>query len=246
MRALLESYVSHGDVVVEDVTEFYERFTGKLALEWLTPTRVIASGKFRPSRRQQATRATAEPAGRAGGARRAGAAAGRDCDRHQARFARSGVVRPPARQPARPALHAAEIPDDAGWPRQAVRVGRRQPRSRDAGRQVAAAVPARRAAAIRQHPQGRDEPGRTAAAPGVESRAVHARGPQSERGGGRGDGLLRAAADRAAGPDRLGPGALPLRQQPRRRDRKAPLRPLLRQAHVGVARSPHHDRDRRA
>lgn len=53
MRALLESYVSH-DVVVEDVTEFYERFTGKLALEWLTPTRVIASGKFRPSRRQQA------------------------------------------------------------------------------------------------------------------------------------------------------------------------------------------------
>jgi lipopolysaccharide/colanic/teichoic acid biosynthesis glycosyltransferase/protein involved in polysaccharide export with SLBB domain len=54
MRALLESYVSHDEVIVEDVTEFYERFTGKLALEWLTPTRVIASGKFRPSRRQQA------------------------------------------------------------------------------------------------------------------------------------------------------------------------------------------------
>lgn len=54
MRALLESYVSHHDIVVEDVTEFYERFTGKLALEWLTPTRVIASGKFRPSRSQQA------------------------------------------------------------------------------------------------------------------------------------------------------------------------------------------------
>jgi lipopolysaccharide/colanic/teichoic acid biosynthesis glycosyltransferase/protein involved in polysaccharide export with SLBB domain len=53
MRALLESYVLQG-VIVEDVTEFYERFTGKLALEWLTPTRVIASGKFQPSSRQRA------------------------------------------------------------------------------------------------------------------------------------------------------------------------------------------------
>ena len=48
MRALLEAYVSHG-VVIEDVTEFYERFTGKLALEWLTPMRVIASRRFQPS-----------------------------------------------------------------------------------------------------------------------------------------------------------------------------------------------------
>ena len=53
MRALLETYVLQG-VVVEDVIEFYERFTGKLALEWLTPTRVIASGKFQPSTRQRA------------------------------------------------------------------------------------------------------------------------------------------------------------------------------------------------
>jgi exopolysaccharide biosynthesis polyprenyl glycosylphosphotransferase len=53
MRALLESYVSDG-VVVEDVTEFYERFSGKLALEWLTPMRVIASGKFQPSRLRRA------------------------------------------------------------------------------------------------------------------------------------------------------------------------------------------------
>ncbi len=52
MRALLDTYVTTG-VIVEDVTEFYERFTGKLALEWLTPTRVIASGKFQPSRGQQ-------------------------------------------------------------------------------------------------------------------------------------------------------------------------------------------------
>jgi lipopolysaccharide/colanic/teichoic acid biosynthesis glycosyltransferase/protein involved in polysaccharide export with SLBB domain len=52
MRALLETYVSRG-VFVEEVTEYYERFTGKLALEWLTPTRVIASGKFQPSQFQR-------------------------------------------------------------------------------------------------------------------------------------------------------------------------------------------------
>jgi exopolysaccharide biosynthesis polyprenyl glycosylphosphotransferase len=52
MRSLLEVYVSHG-VVIEDVTDFYERLTGKLALEWLTPMRVIGSRKFQPSRLQQ-------------------------------------------------------------------------------------------------------------------------------------------------------------------------------------------------
>jgi lipopolysaccharide/colanic/teichoic acid biosynthesis glycosyltransferase len=53
MSALLDSYVSRG-VIVEDITEFYERFTGKLPLEALTPMRLMASGKFRPSRLQQA------------------------------------------------------------------------------------------------------------------------------------------------------------------------------------------------
>jgi exopolysaccharide biosynthesis polyprenyl glycosylphosphotransferase len=52
MRALLETYVSRG-VVVEEVTEYYERLTGKLAIEWLTPMRVIASGKFQPSQFQR-------------------------------------------------------------------------------------------------------------------------------------------------------------------------------------------------
>jgi exopolysaccharide biosynthesis polyprenyl glycosylphosphotransferase len=52
MRALLEVYVSHG-VAIEDVTDFYERFTGKLALEWLTPMRVIASRRFQPSALQR-------------------------------------------------------------------------------------------------------------------------------------------------------------------------------------------------
>lgn len=53
MHALLESYVSRG-VIVEDAAEFFERLTGKLPLESLTPMRVIASGKFRSSRLQHA------------------------------------------------------------------------------------------------------------------------------------------------------------------------------------------------
>src|SRR5947208_1109820 len=53
MRALLESYVSDG-VIVEDASEFYEHFTGKLPLESLTPMSVIASGRFWPSRLHQA------------------------------------------------------------------------------------------------------------------------------------------------------------------------------------------------
>ena len=52
MRALLDTYVSRG-VAVEDVTEYYERFTGKLAIEWLTPRRVMASGKFQPTQFQR-------------------------------------------------------------------------------------------------------------------------------------------------------------------------------------------------
>jgi exopolysaccharide biosynthesis polyprenyl glycosylphosphotransferase len=52
IRALLETYLSHG-INVEEIPEFYERLTGKLAIEWLTPMRVIAWGKFRPSTAQQ-------------------------------------------------------------------------------------------------------------------------------------------------------------------------------------------------
>ena len=52
MRTLLDSYVSSG-IVIEDAAEFYERITGKLALEWLTPERVIGSRKFQPSPAQR-------------------------------------------------------------------------------------------------------------------------------------------------------------------------------------------------
>jgi exopolysaccharide biosynthesis polyprenyl glycosylphosphotransferase len=51
-RALVDTYVSRG-VNVEEITEFYERLTGKLAIEWLTPMRVIGSGKFHPSPAQR-------------------------------------------------------------------------------------------------------------------------------------------------------------------------------------------------
>jgi lipopolysaccharide/colanic/teichoic acid biosynthesis glycosyltransferase/protein involved in polysaccharide export with SLBB domain len=45
MRALLDSRIWRG-VIVEDVADCYERVTGKLALESLTPMGVILSGRF--------------------------------------------------------------------------------------------------------------------------------------------------------------------------------------------------------
>jgi lipopolysaccharide/colanic/teichoic acid biosynthesis glycosyltransferase len=51
--ALLESCVAQG-ILVEDAREFYERLTGKLAVDTLTPTSIVFSKKFGPSRVQQA------------------------------------------------------------------------------------------------------------------------------------------------------------------------------------------------
>src|SRR5213594_1227215 len=51
LHPLIES-LAHG-IVVEDVVETYERLTGKLALEALSPSSVVFSGQFRTSRLQQ-------------------------------------------------------------------------------------------------------------------------------------------------------------------------------------------------
>jgi exopolysaccharide biosynthesis polyprenyl glycosylphosphotransferase len=48
IRALVESCVAHG-IVVEDAADFYERLTGKLAIESLTPTSIVFSRRFGPS-----------------------------------------------------------------------------------------------------------------------------------------------------------------------------------------------------
>jgi exopolysaccharide biosynthesis polyprenyl glycosylphosphotransferase len=53
MRVLLDSCVPRG-VIVEDAAEFYERLTGKLAVESLTPNSIVFSKGFRPSRVQRA------------------------------------------------------------------------------------------------------------------------------------------------------------------------------------------------
>ena len=50
---LLESCITRG-VIVEDVVEFYERVTGKLAFESLAPMAVILAGGFRPPKLHQA------------------------------------------------------------------------------------------------------------------------------------------------------------------------------------------------
>jgi exopolysaccharide biosynthesis polyprenyl glycosylphosphotransferase len=53
IRTLLESCVARG-IAVEDAAEFYERLTGKLAIESLTPTSIVFSRRFGPSRCDQA------------------------------------------------------------------------------------------------------------------------------------------------------------------------------------------------
>ncbi len=52
IRALLDSRLWRG-VIVEDVAECYERLTGRLALESLTPMSIILSGRFCPPAGQQ-------------------------------------------------------------------------------------------------------------------------------------------------------------------------------------------------
>ena len=53
IQALLESCLVRG-IVVEEAAQCYERLTGQLAIESLTPTSIVFSGKFRPSRLHQA------------------------------------------------------------------------------------------------------------------------------------------------------------------------------------------------
>src|SRR5688572_20852759 len=53
VRALVESCVARG-IVVEDAAEFYERLSGKVAVESLAPTSMVFSRRFGPSSAQQA------------------------------------------------------------------------------------------------------------------------------------------------------------------------------------------------
>jgi len=52
VTALVESCVARG-IIVEDAASFYERLTGKLAIESLTPTSLVFSRRFGPSRGHQ-------------------------------------------------------------------------------------------------------------------------------------------------------------------------------------------------
>jgi lipopolysaccharide/colanic/teichoic acid biosynthesis glycosyltransferase len=52
LRLLLESCVPRG-IVVEEGAEFYERLTGKISMEALTPGQIVFSRRFRPSRIRQ-------------------------------------------------------------------------------------------------------------------------------------------------------------------------------------------------
>jgi exopolysaccharide biosynthesis polyprenyl glycosylphosphotransferase len=52
LPALLECCLARG-IAVDDAAEYYERLTGRLAVETLTPASIAFCGKFRPSRVQQ-------------------------------------------------------------------------------------------------------------------------------------------------------------------------------------------------
>jgi exopolysaccharide biosynthesis polyprenyl glycosylphosphotransferase len=53
VRALVESCLARG-IIVEDAAEFYERITGQLAIDCLTPTSLIYARRFGPTRNAQA------------------------------------------------------------------------------------------------------------------------------------------------------------------------------------------------
>ena len=215
-------------IAVEDAVDLYERLTGKLAIESLTPSNLISSTDFRKSHLDLAFGHAGERRRLGHRARRARAAAGADCAGRQARFCRTGVLRPGSCRPGRPAIQLDQVPDDAPGRRENVGMGRRQRRPRDPSGAVSAQVPARRAAAVDQRDARRDEPGRPAAASRVELRAVP---PEHS--------LLLAPRRRPAGAHRMGAGAPGVRQRSRRRDREDALRPVLHQAHVRLARSAH-------
>ena len=118
--------------------------------------------------------------------------------------------------------------------RAALRVGAGQLGSDHERRQVASALPARRAAAAGQHPVRRDEPRRPAAAPDLQSGGL----PGANR-------VLRPAVDGPARRHRLGAGALRLRQQHRRRNREDAVRPVLHQEPIAAPRPRHPSQDRR-
>src|SRR5262249_38667712 len=93
------------------------------------------------------------------------------------------------------------------------------------GGALAAALPARRAAAVRQRAAGRNESRRSPAAPRVELPALS-----------REHSVLRVAVGGAPPPHPLGAGPVPLRETPPGRKREDAVRPLLHQAPLAAAR----------
>jgi hypothetical protein len=150
IQALLESCLVRG-IVIEEAAQYYERLTGQLAIESLTPTSIVFSGKFPPSAVHEAVARVVSLLV---------AVAGLVCslplmadrDRHQARIDWSGAVRAAAGRRQRTALRADEVPDDARHPGAAFGVGGRQRSPRHPGGEVASHLAPRRAAAVHQHP----------------------------------------------------------------------------------------------
>ena len=224
-------------VMIEDGAAFYERLTGKIAIEALTPSSLIFSQDFRmPRLALWLGRALSLGVALVGlvvlapviGAI---AIAIRLDSPGPVLFVQERVGRAGRRflllkfrtMFVTDAAHSEWARDNAD---RITRVGL-----------LAPAVPTRRAAPVRERDSRRHGPGGAAAASLFELLAVRDRAAQLARVR-RADPVLLDSIHGAARHHRVGPGSLPVREQPGRGDREDALRPVLREAPLALARSP--------
>ena len=112
VRALVESCVARG-ITVEDAAEFYERMTGQLAIDCLTPTSLIYARRFGPSRSQQAFSRALSLIVAITGLVLLSPLLALIALAIKTRLRGARAVHPQARRPARASVLASEVPHDA-------------------------------------------------------------------------------------------------------------------------------------
>ncbi len=162
------------EIAVEDGVQAYERTAGKLALENLNPSFLLFSGAFKKSSLLLALQRGLSIAVSVAGLIVTAPSDRDDRDRHQARLQGADILPPVPRGRPRQALRPHQVPHHAAGRSGdgAQPVGCRQRGSHHEGRPMVAPLPARRAAAVRQHPARRHELGWSSAAADGQRRAL--------------------------------------------------------------------------
>ena len=229
MRQLLDAEAQ--GILVEDGMATYEQFTGKLAIEALSPSFLVFSRGFRKTQASSPFAASVSLVAAAVGLVVAAPLMAADRARHQAGLPRArSSSSTSGRATAATRSGSSSSAPCAIRPRRSDRLGlaSRRRGADHAGRTLAAQAEARRAAPAREHPQGGHGPGRAAA---------RDRGEHQAHGGA--DPLLRAPSRGASRAHGLGAGALRLLGEPGASHGEDAARPLLHQAHVLLAGPPH-------